>query len=144
MSNRDHLTIDQLTGQRRMRTRAEKIALAVSMLAFFGAIGVVGWFGLTGYQANDGAGVSGPRVLFEGGVSRTAGVPAPGRRTAANLTEDEYVVGNFGDPVDELYADDDDGGWGTSALQQSSGASGDVEGGPPRVGRIRRGRGGVD
>lgn len=142
MSNRDHLTIDQLTGRRRVRTRQEKVGLAISMLAFFGAIGVIGWFGLSGYQTDDGSGNSGPRVLFEGGEYQAQAASASERRGEAGIAEDDYVVGNFGDPVDELYAEDDDGGWGAAALERSAAASGEEGSGPPRVGRIRRGQGG--
>lgn len=143
MSNRDHLTIDQLTGARRVRTRQEKVGLAISMVAFFGAIGVVGWFGISGYQADDGsAASSGPRVLFAGGETSSAPVAASSDTDTATVADDQYVVGNFGDPVTELYAEDDDGGWGASALATSSSDSGDDGSGTPRVGRISRGRGG--
>ncbi len=139
MSNRDHLTIDQLTGPRRVRTRPEKIGLAISVIAFFGAIGVVGWFGLSGYQAEDGPDTSGPRVLFEGGEYRAE---TPTGSDSAAVAEDDYVVGNFGDPVEELYADDSDGGWGATALERSAPDTGAERSGPPRTGRISRGRGG--
>lgn len=142
MSNRDHLTIDQLTGQRRLRTRQEKVGLAISMVAFFGAIGVIGWFALSGYQEDDGSDVSGPRVLFEGGEYRSSAASGAEGGEDAAVTEDDYVVGSFGDPVDDLYADDSDGGWGAAALERSSADSGEERSGPPRQGRISRGRGG--
>lgn len=141
MSNRDHLTIDQLTGARRVRTRQEKVGLAISMVAFFGAIGVVGWFALSGYQVEDGSDVSGPRVLFEGGEYRSQ-ASAGSNASASVVAEDDYVVGDFGDPVTELYADDSDGGWGSAALERSSPDAAGERTGPPRTGRISRGRGG--
>lgn len=142
MSNRDHLTIDQLTGQRRVRTRQEKVGLAISLLAFFGAIAVVGWFAISGYQSEDGAEPSGPRVLFEGGEYRNDVAAGSTDEGAEPVGEDDHVVGNFGDPVDELYADDSAGDWGTSALERSAPDAGGERSGPPRTGRISRGRGG--
>lgn len=140
MSNRD-LTLDQLAAPRRVRTRAEKLGLAISMLAFFGAIGVVGWFGLSGYQVDDGADSSAPRVIFAGGEVAPPVVDG-NRRTAAEGTEDQYVVGDFGDPVAELYAEDENGGWGASALERSSASAGESDSGTRRTGRISRGTGG--
>ncbi len=95
--------------------------MTTSVIVFFAAIGVVVWFGLTalgtGGDSSDGA----ARVLVEGGAPQQPAVVAPADPLAANLTVDDgYVVGNFGDPVTDLYADDDDGGWSESALDNAS------------------------
>ncbi|MEL1249605.1 hypothetical protein [Aurantiacibacter gilvus] len=142
MSNRDHLTIDQLTGSRGMRTRREKLGLAISVMAFFGAIGIVGWFVLGGNYAEGGLDTSGPSVLFEGGEYRTNASADSDSDSAGIADVDDYVVGSYGDPVDELYADDSDGGWGAMALERSAPDIDAERSGPRRLGRISRGSGG--
>ena len=140
MSNRDHLTIDQLTGsQRRVRTRAEKAGLAISMVAFFGAIAVIGWFGISGYQADDGSSDGQARIIFAGGDTALA----EGSRDSgvASASSD-----GFGDADDDLYAEDSGaedgsaGDWGAAAIERSNSASDDSR--PRRTGSIRRGTGG--
>lgn len=138
MSNRDHLTIDQLTGsQRRVRTRTEKLGLAISLLAFFGAIAVIGWFGLSGYQADDGSTDGQARIIFAGGDTRLIEA-APDSGVAAVASDGDSD--GFGDPDEDLYADDGGAGdWGAPALDRADSAS--TGGEPRRSGSIRRGRG---
>lgn len=98
--------------------------MLVSMAAFFAAIGVVGWFGLSGLSMGEERGIDEPVVIFAGGAPPQAAAEVESVSEAEwPATEDEYIIGNFGDPVDELYADDDDGGWGEAALQRSAGQS---------------------
>lgn len=109
--------------RRRVRTRQEKTALFVGMAAFFSAIAVVGWFGLSGLSLNEDAGqATVPVVIFAGGApEQVAAEVEPVTETQWPTDEDEYFIGSFGDPVDDLYADeDDDGGWGNAALQGSA------------------------
>ncbi|MGB3795287.1 MAG: hypothetical protein WA957_03180 [Alteraurantiacibacter sp.] len=93
------------------------------MIAFFSAIGVVGWFGISGFNTGTDNTRGEPMIVFAGGSPINvpddgAGDPA----TEPAVSEDAYIVGDFGDPVAELYADDDDGGWGESALNSASGS----------------------
>ncbi len=104
-----------------MRTRRDKLTLVTSVIAFFAAIGVVGWFGLTGIEMGEDDEDSGAMIVFAGGSPAQVadeGDSEPLAETGA--ADDGYVVGSFGDPVTELYADEDDGGWGELALDRAS------------------------
>ena len=103
-----------------VRSRPQKFTLAVSVITFFAAIGVVGWFGLSGLELAEEEEQSGASIILEGG-SPGQGVEGGDSQPAAesDMADDEYIVGSFGDPVTELYADDDDGGWSDSALDNA-------------------------
>ncbi len=103
-----------------VRSRPQKFTMAVSVIAFFAAIGVVGWFGLSGLEVADDEDQGGARIIFAGGSPGQVVEGGEDQSAAASeVADDEYVVGNFGDPVAELYADDDDGGWSDSALDNA-------------------------
>lgn len=124
------MTMSGTTSVRRPTARQNKKAMAISALVFFAAIAVVGGWGLSGIQTAEGdAEEAVPTLIFAGGAPTQASieesVTAP---VAEELSDDEYVIGDYGDPASELYADDDDGGWGDAALQSASdyfGASSD-------------------
>ena len=101
-----------------VRTRREKLTLAVSATAFFAAIGVVGWFGLSGFDTSEEQSDGGARIIYAGGapdlvVDAGEAAVAEGK----DAPDEGDFVGEFGDPVSELYARDDDGGWGETALE---------------------------
>ena len=103
-----------------VRSRPRKFTMAVSVIAFFGAIGVVGWFGLSGLEVAEEEKQGGARIIFAGGSPAQVVEGSESQSAAASdVADDEYVVGSFGDPVAELYADDDDGGWSDSALDNA-------------------------
>ena len=106
-------------------TSQDKRAIVISMASFFAAIGVVGWFGLSGLSLGNGPesepGV--PRVIFAGGAPQQPTVEEVRSAAPATDEESDYVIGDFGDPVDELYAEADDGGWGEAALEMSKATS---------------------
>ncbi|MWV27508.1 hypothetical protein [Aurantiacibacter rhizosphaerae] len=95
----------------------QKVNFLVGVVAFVGAIGVVGIFGLASIGGGMDGGDTGPHVIYEGGAPQRVEQP---RENIVAMVDDDYVVGNFGDPVSDLYADDDDGGWGTPALERAS------------------------
>lgn len=108
-----------------VRSRPEKSAILFSAIAFFGAISVVGWFGLSGIETGEEELSGEPVIIFAGGAEPQPAVPAETSATAPAAEEEPYFVGNFGDPVDELYASDrlaDEargGGWGPAALDNA-------------------------
>ena len=92
------------------------------MIAFFSAIAVVGWFGLSGLSVNQIEDrTAEPVVIFAGGAPEQAAARIePVTEAQWPADEDEYFIGSFGEPVDDLYAaEDDDGGWGSAALEGS-------------------------
>jgi len=115
---------------RRPTSRQGKRAIGISMLAFFAAIAVVGWFGLSGLQVEDDEPKRTRQLIFAGGAPRLAVVeesPAAEDEAAAGEEEgegDDYVVGSFGEPMDEFYADEagaaGGGGWGDAAMDRMS------------------------
>ena len=119
---------------RRPTSRQGKRAIGISMLAFFAAIAVVGWFGLSGIDVEDEEPTRTRQLIFAGGSPRLAVVEetrSGGDATGANEEEEEeeeeeedYVIGSFGEPVDEFYADEDldsgGGGWGDAAINRMS------------------------
>lgn len=97
--------------------------MTISALVFFAAIGVVGWWGLSGIQTGEGnEEPAAPMVIFAGGAPTQASVEEMAAVEAVEevLPEDDYVIGDYGDPASELYADDDDGGWGEAAMDSAS------------------------
>ncbi|WAT18973.1 hypothetical protein OZN62_05235 [Aurantiacibacter sp. MUD11] len=121
-----------------MRSRNEKLGIAISVTAFFGAIAVIGWFGLSGYDDSDDRG-SAISIVFSGGSPVDTSTSTTGDAgSTETLGEDEYVVGDFGDPVTELY-EEEAGGWGAGT---TSGGDLAEDSEPRRAGRIVRGTGG--
>ncbi len=101
--------------------------MVISMTSFFAAIGVVGWFGLTGLTLGGGPEPESQvaKVIFAGGAPQQPSVEELRERAeeAQVNEESDYVIGDYGDPVEELYADADDGGWGEAALAKSQATS---------------------
>ena len=129
----------------RPRTRREKVGIALSLIGFFGAIIALVIYAISGYHASTPVEEDRPFVIFAGGepadVADTD--PVSDDDTAAYEDDEE---GSFGQPADELYADDDAGGWSTSAIESSSGQGSSSDGprsNPRRQGRISRGTGGA-
>lgn len=105
---------------RRPFARQSRRAIGFSAAAFFASVAVVGGWGISGLETVEEESAPTAQVIFAGG--------APQRQTTddrvANqelLAEDDYVIGEYGDPASELYAHDDDGGWGDNALDRASG-----------------------
>ncbi len=103
---------------RRPFVRQSRRAVGFSAAAFFASVAVVGGWGISGLETGEDESAPTAQVIIAGG--------APQQQTTddavANqerLTEEEYVIGEYGDPVSELYADDDDGGWGNNALERA-------------------------
>ncbi|WP_162925097.1 hypothetical protein [Aurantiacibacter odishensis] len=93
----------------------------MSALVLFASIAVVGGWGIDGFRAGDEADEAGAQIIFEGGAPlRDAGQGQVNDDGPAAFAEDDYVVGTYGDPVNELYASDDNGGWGDSFREPSS------------------------
>lgn len=112
---------------RRPSSRQGRRAQGVRMLAFFASILVVGWFGLSGIDIDTDTDESGPtrQLIFAGGSPRLAVVenpPAAGQDGAtAQPGEEGDIIGRFGEPTDEFYANDDQqGGWGDAAIERRS------------------------
>lgn len=103
------------TSVRRHTAREGKRTIGISVLAFFAAIAVVGWFGLSGIQGGEVESTGGRQVIFAGGSPRLAVVEEVSETEDIAPTDEEYEIGSFGEPIDEFYADDDEGGWGESA-----------------------------
>lgn len=110
---------------RRPHARADRKTIGVSVFAFFSAICVIGWYGLSGIgNKEDGGSADFSRqIIFAGGapklvtVEEGASAVDMGEEDGA---EDDYVIGQFGQPASDFYADDeDDGGWGEAALAAS-------------------------
>jgi hypothetical protein len=110
---------------RRATSRQGKRAVGVSVLAFFAAIAVVGWFGLSGLETSDGEPTRTRQLIFAGGAPRLAVVEertaTEDETAASDEAEEDYVIGSFGEPMDDYYADDDGGGWGDAAMDRMSG-----------------------
>ena len=123
----------------RRATREEKIGVAISMIAMFGAVLVLLFYGLNGVGQSPAEGDDSVYIFTGGAPDRTqetveAATPA--------VVDDDYVVGDFGDPVTDLYAEDDDGGWGAAALGRGDGDGRNASRADrPRRGNITRGRG---
>jgi hypothetical protein len=137
-----NLNLDESSPTLRPRTTQEKLGIALSLTGFFGALLAVTLYGLAGYQSSPVEEDTGPMVIFAGG-------DVAGQRDDVVATEalpaDDEEVGSFGDPVADHYAEDELGDWGSSAVENSSGAA--VEEHDDRAsaranGRIRRGVGG--
>lgn len=115
------ITFSAETSVRRPTARQGKRTVIISALVFFAAIAVVAWFGISGFQESDESPqVAAPQVIYAGGSPTQAAQEstAPeGQDVAAS--EDEYIVGEYGEPVTELYADEGvgGGGWGESAIE---------------------------
>lgn len=92
------------------------------MLAFFAAIAVVGWFGLSGIQVGEEEDVGERAIIFAGGSPKLAVVEETPEVTDTSEDE-EYEIGTFGEPVDDFYADDSEGGWGDTARDLLRGSS---------------------
>lgn len=90
-------------------------ATGISALVFFASVIVVGAWGLSGYQDGEEELPQAQLVYAGGAPQQTSGGTAEGQ-VKAGIFEEEYVVGEFGEPVDQLYSDDEEGGWGESAL----------------------------
>lgn len=114
------------TSVRRHTAREGKRTIGISVLAFFAAIAVVGWFGLSGIEVEDDEPNRTRQLIFAGGAPRLAVVEeSPSATEDAEEDgelEEDYVIGSFGEPVDEFYADDDvdGGGWGDAAMDRMS------------------------
>ena len=103
---------------RRPTTRRDRKAIGMSALVLFASITVVGGWGLDGFQASSDTGDATAQVLFEGGSPQREAARGQGMGDAAYASaEDDYVVGEYGDPVSELYASDDNGGWSDSVRE---------------------------
>lgn len=129
------LSLSRNTGIRRPMARQDKRALVISALVFFAAVGVIAWFGITGFQPiTDDDGQPVPQLIYAGGAPTQASLEEVVTPQAEEpMTEDEYVIGQFGDPVDELYADERGDDWGETALDRASRLlSGTDEGGRGR------------
>lgn len=116
------LSLSRNTGIRRPMARQDKRALVISALVFFMALGVVAWFGITGFQPiTDEDGQPVPQLIYAGGapIQASAEEVAPPQANEA-IAEDDYVVGEYGDPADELYADERSSEWGDAALDRAS------------------------
>ena len=93
----------------------------MSALVLFASIAVVGGWGIDGFRAGDNADETGAQIIFEGGAPlRDAGQGQVDDDGTVAFAEDDYVVGEYGDPVSELYASDDDGGWSDSLREPRS------------------------
>jgi hypothetical protein len=108
---------------RRPVVRQSRIANGISALVFFAAVTVVGAWGLSGFQAREERPAKAePYLIYAGGApTQPALENASGGKADDARDEDEYVVGQYGDPVSDLYADDDDddGDWGQHALARA-------------------------
>lgn len=108
-----------------LRNREHRAGLAINLVAFFAAIGVLGWFGLSGLDMSPDEGPTTQqemdalfaRMQAEAEEESRTGSSAP--RDAPHVAaayewpaEDEQEFdgpGSFGDPMTELF-DDHDGG----------------------------------
>lgn len=106
---------------RRPIARHSRRAISISALVFFAAVAVVGVWGLAGFQASEEVpGEAEPYLIFAGGAPTQPAVENAIPIEAEDaLDEDEYVVGQYGDPVSDLYSDDDGGDWGQAALARA-------------------------
>ncbi|MFB0613669.1 hypothetical protein [Aurantiacibacter poecillastricola] len=126
MSTRES-TVSIYRATYRKRRREERVNFVVSVTAFFGAICVIGWFGLSAIGGSD-EDAEGARIVIAGGAPQVVSAADAGRLTshvpAARVAEENYVVGDFGDPASDFYRDDDNAGWGQSSLQASRSQAG--------------------
>lgn len=140
-----NLALENSSPTLRPRTRREKIGIALSLIGFFGSITALAIYGISGYNASAPTEDNGPTVIFAGGAPTVVGLEDV-NRVDEIVPEDEAEEGDFGQPASEFFGDDDEGGWGSSAIESSSGqGSGDGRSrtGRPREGRIGRGTGGA-
>lgn len=97
----------------------------MSALVLFASIAVVGGWGLAGFQVADDSAEATAHVIFEGGAPSREPV-ASVAHTADPVAEDDYIVGDYGDPVGDLYAREDNGGWSDSVREPEARRTGSI------------------
>ena len=95
-------------------------AIGFSAAAFFASVAVVGGWGISGLETVEDESTPSAQVIFAGGAPQRQATD-DGAADQELLAEEDYVIGEYGDPASELYADDDDGGWGDKALETATG-----------------------
>ena len=118
--NRDDLP------QLALRNREHRAGLAINVVAFFAAVGVVGWYGVSGLDLSADEGPTANQqidaMFAEMQAQAEAAAAAYNDATMAATqmwAEDEPEFdgrGSFGDPMTDLFQDrSDTGGWGDAA-----------------------------
>lgn len=114
---------------RRPFARQSRRAIGISAAAFFASVAVVGGWGISGLGTVEEEPAATGQIIFAGGAPQRQTVEDATGANREQLAEDDYVIGEYGDPASELYADDDDGGWGDGALEKAQGILASPDGG---------------